>query len=102
MILLYVQSFRYVNHLIVTSSLIMNVFCVLSMLMEKYIFDVFKQYGWPFKADKVKINEMWSIINKKNSYNESHIHPNNLLSSVYYVRAPKDCGKIIFNNHLPL
>ena len=62
------------------------------------IFDVFKQYGWPFKADKVKINEMWSIINKKNSYNESHIHPNNLLSSVYYVRAPKDCGKIIFNN----
>ena len=66
--------------------------------IEKYIFDVFKQYGWPFKADKVKINEMWSIINKKNSYNESHIHPNNLLSSVYYVRAPKDCGKIIFNN----
>ena len=35
---------------------------------------------------------------KKNSYNQAHIHPNNLLSSVYYVKAPKNCGKIIFNN----
>ncbi len=69
-----------------------------AMHIEKYIFDVFKQYGWPYKADKVKINEMWSIINKKNSYNQAHIHPNNLLSSVYYVKAPKNCGKIIFNN----
>ena len=41
--------------------------------IEKYIFDVFKQYGWPFKAEKVKINEMWSIINKKNSYNENSV-----------------------------
>ena len=69
-----------------------------AMHVEKYIFDVFKQYGWPYKADKVKISEMWSIINKKDSYNESHIHPNNFLSSVYYVQASKDCGNIIFNN----
>ena len=69
-----------------------------AMHIEKYIFDVFKHYGWPYKTEKVKISEMWSIINKKNSYNESHIHPNNFLSSVYYVQAPKNCGRIIFNN----
>ena len=69
-----------------------------AMHIEKYISIVFQQYGWPFKPDKVKISEMWSIINKKNGYNESHIHPNCLLSSVYYVQAEKNCGKIIFNN----
>ncbi len=69
-----------------------------AMTVEKYIYDVFKNYGWSYKAEKIKITEMWSIINKKNNFNEPHIHPNNFLSSVYYVKAPKNCGKIIFNN----
>ncbi len=69
-----------------------------ALKIENCIFDVFKQYGWPYIGEKVKITEMWSIINKKNSFNESHIHPNSFLSSAYYVRAPKNCGNIIFNN----
>ncbi len=75
-----------------------NIVYKFAMGIEKHIYETFKQYGWPYKADKVKITEMWSIINKKNSFNASHIHPNNFLSSVYYVQAPKNCGKIIFNN----
>ena len=75
-----------------------NIALEFAKIIEKYIFNSFQQYGWPFIAEKVKITEMWSIINKKNSFNESHIHPNCLLSSVYYVQAEKNCGKIIFNN----
>ena len=36
---------------------------------------------------------MWSIINKKGSFNIEHIHSNNYLSAAYYVKAPKNCGK---------
>ena len=41
---------------------------------------------------------MWSIINKKNSSNLRHIHPNCFLSSAYYVYAPKNCGKLTFHD----
>ena len=41
---------------------------------------------------------MWAIINKKDSFNISHNHPNCFLSAAYYVKAPKDCGSIKFLN----
>ena len=63
-----------------------------NFFIKKHHYDVIGKI-----VDK-KITEMWSIINRRNSYNESHIHPNNFLSSVYYVEAPKDSGSIIFNN----
>ena len=41
---------------------------------------------------------MWAIINKKNNLNTVHTLPNNYLSAAYYVKAPKNCGKIKFLN----
>lgn len=55
-----------------------------------------KEYGWEFKSEKVFIEAMWSIINKKDSYNLRHVHPNCMLSAAYYVKAKKNCGKIQF------
>ena len=55
--------------------------------------DVFKHYGWVYDTNKVKCTSMWSIINKKGSFNIEHIHSNNYLSAAYYVKAPKECGK---------
>ena len=65
---------------------------------KKYIIDVFKVYGWKYDPSKVRMTEMWAIINKKNNLNTAHTHPNNFLSSAYYVKAPKDCGTIKFIN----
>ena len=65
---------------------------------RKYIEDVFKIMGWKYEPTKVRMSEMWAIINKKNNLNTVHTHPNNYLSAAYYVKAPKNCGKIKFLN----
>ena len=39
---------------------------------------------------------MWAIINKKGASNARHTHPNSYLSAVYYIKAPKNCGDILF------
>ena len=54
--------------------------------------------GWDLKQQETKITSMWSIINKKDASNARHIHSNNYLSSAYYVRAPKNCGSIVFHD----
>ena len=52
--------------------------------------------GWKYNSDRVKIEGMWSIINKKGSFNIQHNHPNAYLSSAYYVRHPEKSGSIKF------
>jgi len=54
--------------------------------------------GWDMNNQEVKISEMWSIINKLHASNASHIHGNSFLSAAYYVRAPKNCGNILFHD----
>ena len=57
---------------------------------------VLTDMGWDIKKQEVKITGMWAIINKKNASNSMHIHSNNYISAAYYVRAPKNCGDIVF------
>ncbi len=57
---------------------------------------VFTDMGWDIKKQEVKITGMWAVINKKNSSNAMHIHSNNYISAAYYVKAPKNCGDIVF------
>ena len=52
--------------------------------------------NWDLKKQTIKITSMWSIINKKESTNERHIHGNNFISAAYYVKAPKNSGNIVF------
>ena len=52
--------------------------------------------GWDITNQLVKITSMWSIINKKNSFNERHHHGNSALSAAYYVQADENAGDIVF------
>ena len=52
--------------------------------------------GWRINKDKITILDMWSIVNKKNTFNVQHSHPNSLLSAAYYVKAKKNSGNIKF------
>lgn len=54
--------------------------------------------GWDIKNQNVEIQSMWSIINRSGAANSRHIHGNCFISAAYYVRAPKDCGDIIFHD----
>ena len=66
--------------------------------IQKYVADVFKDYGWHYTPGKVNLTEMWAIINKKNNFNTEHTHPNNFLSAAYYVKAPENCGSFRVSN----
>ena len=52
--------------------------------------------GWDTDSQIVKITSMWSIINKKESFNERHHHGNSDLSAAYYVNADHNSGDIVF------
>jgi len=43
-----------------------------------------------------EISGAWININKKDSYNEVHTHPNSSLSAVYYVKVPDGSGRLQF------
>ena len=74
--------------------------------INNYIKDVFNKYGWEYNNTKVLCTSMWAIINKKGNFNIEHTHPNNYLSTAYYVKAPEDCGNFkatnpnILNRHI--
>ena len=52
--------------------------------------------GWDLEKNKLKITGMWSIINPTNASNARHIHSNNYISAAYYLKAPDNCGDIVF------
>tara|TARA_B100000989_G_scaffold127334_1_gene94527 strand:+ start:1327 stop:1929 length:603 start_codon:yes stop_codon:yes gene_type:complete len=67
-------------------------------IIQPYIFDVFKSYGWKYEPKKIFYSGMWAIINKKENSNNEHIHPNSNLSAAYYVKAPENCGEFAVSN----
>ena len=57
--------------------------------------------SWDLKNFQLKVTNCWAIINKKFASNAGHIHANSLISSAYYVSAPKECGHIVFDDPRP-
>jgi len=47
------------------------------------------------------MGNMWANINPPGGYNRPHIHPNSHFSGVYYIKAPKNSGNIVFNEPKP-
>ena len=55
-------------------------------------------------ADKISLKSdlimetAWININGPGAYNQVHDHPNCMLSGVFYVKTPEDCGNIEFRH----
>jgi uncharacterized protein (TIGR02466 family) len=47
--------------------------------------------------DNIKIDNIWININGFKDSNNMHIHPNTLISGVYYVNSFENAGKLNFN-----
>lgn len=60
--------------------------------------NLIKKFG--FKSD-LYMGNMWVNINQNKDFNKIHMHPNSLLSGVFYVKTPKNCGRIVFKNPNP-
>ena len=57
--------------------------------------------NWDTTKQIAKITSMWAIINKGGASNARHHHGNSSISAAYYVRAPKNCGEIVFYDPRP-
>ena len=69
----------------------------ISPSIEKVMTDM----NWEKEKQSVKITNMWAIINTGGSTNSRHQHGNSSISGAYYVRAPKNCGDIVFYDPRP-
>ena len=65
-------------------------------LISSNINTVLKDMNWDTKKQTIKLSNMWTIINEKGGFNERHHHGNSSISAAYYVRAPENCGDIVF------
>lgn len=45
---------------------------------------------------ELRLQGFWANINKSDNYNVPHVHPGCVFSGVFYLKAPKDSGDIIF------
>jgi len=64
--------------------------------ISKILNESINDMGWDVKKNELKITGMWTIINPTNASNARHIHSNNFISAAYYLKAPEDCGDIMF------
>ena len=63
--------------------------------------NIFIDMNWENQKQKVKISNMWTIINTGGAANLRHQHGNSTISGAYYVRAPKNSGDIVFYDPRP-
>jgi uncharacterized protein (TIGR02466 family) len=56
---------------------------------------------WDLQKFSVNITTCWAIVNGKLASNSVHNHPNSILSGVYYLKAPENCGGIFFSDPRP-
>jgi len=48
--------------------------------------------------NKFFISSMWGNINGYKDYNIAHTHGNSVISGVYYLKTPPNCGRVCFYN----
>jgi uncharacterized protein (TIGR02466 family) len=65
------------------------------------ISDISLEFSNFLKLNLVGEISFWVNINKYRDFNERHIHPNCVLSGVYYVKCPKNSGEIVFHHPSP-
>ena len=60
--------------------------------------EIYRDYGM---AAKAALGNMWANINNPGAYNKQHIHPNSQWSGVYYVKVPKNSGRLFVEDPRP-
>jgi uncharacterized protein (TIGR02466 family) len=57
------------------------------------------EYIKQFNKDyKIELSDFWINLNNKNDYNLLHNHSGSNISGVYYIEAPENSGRIVFQN----
>jgi len=64
-------------------------------LFIKPALEYIKQFN---KDYKIELSSFWINSNNKNDYNLLHNHDDSNISGVYYIKAPENSGRIVFQN----
>jgi uncharacterized protein (TIGR02466 family) len=51
-------------------------------------------YKYEHLDRRSRLGNMWANINPPGALNKAHVHPNALFSGVYYIKTPKNCGRL--------
>ena len=70
----------------------------IARLLQRQWLIVGEEIGWDLKNFTMDITSCWAVVNGKLASNFVHNHPNSVLSGVYYVKAPENCGGIFFRD----
>ena len=79
----------------------MDSFDNLTQIINQNVLEVATFLQWDLQKFSLKITTCWAIINRKLASNSVHNHPNSILSGVYYLKTPENCGGIFFSDPRP-
>ena len=69
-------------------------------ILFKEVYAIFQQLNLGVK--EMYVSQVWANVNRKGDWNQMHLHSGKYdFCGNYYVKAPKDCGKIIFKDPRP-
>jgi uncharacterized protein (TIGR02466 family) len=59
--------------------------------------------SWDLSKCTIDVANCWALINNQYNYNSNSVqnYSNSLLSGIYYVKAPLNCGGVFFNDPRP-
>jgi uncharacterized protein (TIGR02466 family) len=67
-------------------------------LCKSKVLEFSKEYGVSKNIEDIHCDDLWFNISSRGNYQEYHQHSDSHFSLVYYVKAEKNCGNILFRN----
>lgn len=59
---------------------------------------IVQELEWDLTQVAPRVISCWAMINPQHAHNAFHHHPNSVLSGVYYVQTPENCGDLYFHD----
>jgi len=59
--------------------------------IEKTMFEVKNEFSM---KNTFYVDNLWININRKTNFNKPHYHPQSFYSGTFYIKTPKNCGKL--------
>jgi uncharacterized protein (TIGR02466 family) len=76
-------------------------FSEFTQIIQKNVLEIATFSQWDLQQFSLNITTCWAIVNGKFASNSVHNHPNSILSGVYYLKTPENCGGIYFTDPRP-
>lgn len=76
-------------------------FADFTQAIHKNVTEVATFLSWDLQQFSFNITACWAMVNGKYASSALHNHPNSILSGVYYLKTPENCGGICFTDPRP-